>query len=111
MDLAVSWISPQPSDFFQPISEIQGQEYAHMDCFRVLGFTNLILNICLPSFILWMWEIEMRLTFIKKIDADGELRYQNEIIDPTWIPSRFLIFVLLTVSVFVVWRLSAVLEQ
>lgn len=106
MDIAVVWISQSPS-LLEPSCEVHSQSDKHYVCLRVLSFIYLILNIVVSSYILWAWEIQMRLSYTKKITQD-EGSFQSQIVDTTRIPKCGLVFVLLTITVLILWRVSEI---
>lgn len=95
----------QPS-FLLESTGISKHSNETVDCYRVLSMIYLILSIIVPSYIIWLWEIHLRVSYLSHLREDETLRHQSRMVGYAEIPERTKIFVLLTISAVAFWRIS-----
>lgn len=106
MNLPIMWIS-HPWSLLEPFSVIHNKDHAYMDCLRILFMIYLIFHILVPAYVLWAWEVKMRLNYVEtNVLRGGSVQF-----DPSWIPERPKVLVLITMTVFVIWRFSEFFGQ
>ena len=76
-----------------------GSDDWHHDCLRLVSLAYVVISVMLPSFLLWLLEINSRLAFVKEINRSAERGHGAYSIDPSLIPDSTRVLVLLIISI------------
>lgn len=104
MDLTLIWMS-QPSSLLEPCTELT-KPNDYVDCFRVLGMIYLMFSIMIPSYLMWLSEIHMRINYTKNLYRENPSLYRIQRLDHIRIPERTKILILIMMSFIVFWKVS-----